>query len=312
MDIEFTRKPNSASASKESHELAKRLTATQLYKEYEQAFNEATGLPLAIRPLESFQSVTSGKRNENPFCSLMSKTNKSCAACLRMQASLEEKSHMEPQTLSCFAGLCDTMVPIRVGEKIIAFLQTGQILLHQPNKEEFSKTTQALLSWGAQVDLKSLEEAYYQTKVLDPKQYEAFVNLLAIFAKHLANISNSLILNSQKHESETIIKARKYIEENFDEQISLDDAAQTVNTSVRYFCKVFKKATGFTFTDYLSRVRIEKAKNLLLNPHRRISEVAFEVGFESLSQFNRSFKRLNGKTPTEYRNSKQLDRAIAV
>lgn len=286
---------------KESRKLAKKLSSTQLYQDYEKSFTEATGLPLAIRPIESFQLALSGKRNENKFCSLMAKTNRSCAACLNMQASLEEKSQLKPKSLSCFAGLCDTLVPIRVGDRLIAFLQTGQILLHQPNQNEFDEVTQKLLAWGTQVDLKSLEEAYFQTKVLDEEQYQAFVNLLSTFAEHLAIISNSLILQNENQESDTIAKARAYIEEHHDEPLSLEDAAKAVNTSVRYFCKVFKQATGFTFTDYLSRIRIEKAKNLLLNPNKRISEIAFEVGFESLSQFNRSFKRITGETPTEFR-----------
>ena len=71
--------------------------------------------------------------------------------------------------------------------------------------------------------------------------------------------------------------------------------------SAFYFCKMFKKATGLTFTDYLARVRVEKVKNLLLNPHKRISEAAFEAGFQSLSQFNRVFRRIAGEAPTVYR-----------
>ena len=76
--------------------------------------------------------------------------------------------------------------------------------------------------------------------------------------------------------------------------------------SVRYFCKVFKQSIGMTFTDYLNRLRIEKAKNLLANPHKHISEIAFEVGFESLSQFNRSFKRITGETPTRFRKKADM------
>ena len=55
------------------------------------------------------------------------------------------------------------------------------------------------------------------------------------------------------------------------------------------------------FTDYLARLRIEHAKQILQNPHTRVSEVAFEVGFNSLPHFNRSFKRITGLTPTEFR-----------
>ena len=85
------------------------------------------------------------------------------------------------------------------------------------------------------------------------------------------------------------------------EEISLDDVARRVNMSTFYFCKMFKKATGVTFTEYLSLVRVSKAKNLLLNPNLRISEIAFEVGFQSLTHFNRVFRKIVGQSPTQYR-----------
>ena len=98
-----------------------------------------------------------------------------------------------------------------------------------------------------------------------------------------------------------ITRAKEFIKTNQGEDISLGDVAKSVNTSTFYFCKMFKKATGLNFTDYLSRIRIEKAKNLLLNPNLRISEIAYEVGFQSLTHFNRVYRKLAGQSPTEYR-----------
>ena len=79
--------------------------------------------------------------------------------------------------------------------------------------------------------------------------------------------------------------------------------ARAVNMSASYFSEKFKVVTGINFVAYVGRTRIEKARNLLHNPNLRISEVAFEVGFQSLSQFNRAFKQVTGKAPTEYRQS---------
>jgi len=287
----------------ESRVLVEQLSRSEIYQDYEAAFSEASGLPLALRPLDFYGSALSGKTKENPFCALMAKSNKSCAACLCLQAELETKAQMEPQSLRCFAGMRDSLIPIRVGQKLIAFLQTGQILLHQPSEREFADIAQRLLSWGSQVDLKSTEEAFFQTKVLKPKQYHAFVSMLNTFAEHLASVSNQLAIKDQPSTIGAVAKARKYIGENYSHALSLNDAAKTINTSARYFCKIFKKATGMTFVEYVNRLRIEKAKNLLLNPNKRVSEVAFEVGFDSLSQFNRSFKKYVGKTPSAHRET---------
>jgi AraC-like DNA-binding protein len=59
--------------------------------------------------------------------------------------------------------------------------------------------------------------------------------------------------------------------------------------------------TGINFVEFVARTRVEKARNLLLNPNRRVSEVAFEVGFQSLSQFNRAFRKIAGESPRKYR-----------
>ena len=281
------------------------LTSSQLFKDYEKAFREATGLPLAIRPAKAYTNALRRTEKENPFCALVAQTNESCAHCLKMQEDLEAKAGLEPRTLHCFAGLCDSAVPIRVGDELVAFLQTGQILLHQPNREEFTRTTKQLLSWGSDVNLKALEEAYFQTRVFDEEQYNAMLRLLSTFAEHLAMISNSIAQEGDgppAREPALVGNAKRYIQDRYQRKISLDEAAQAVNASTRHFCKVFKQATGLTFTDYLARVRVEKAKNLLQNPHLRVSEIAFETGFDSISQFNRSFKRITGLAPTQFRN----------
>jgi len=77
--------------------------------------------------------------------------------------------------------------------------------------------------------------------------------------------------------------------------------AKASGASVFHFCKVFHKATGLTFTDYVARVRLEDARTRLLNPNLRVSETAYDVGFQSLTQFNRIFKRVFGQSPSEFR-----------
>ena len=82
--------------------------------------------------------------------------------------------------------------------------------------------------------------------------------------------------------------------------LSVGQVASAVHTSASYFCRLFKRTTGFNYTEFLSRVRIEKAKNLLLNPNLRVSEIAYDAGFQSLTHFNRVFKRIVGWSPTEH------------
>ena len=287
--------------AKRSHAVVEQLRRSEIYRDYEKAFRETTGLPINLRPIEAFDLPHAKDPNQNPFCALMAQTNQSCAACLQLQRKVEEQACLEPKTLKCFAGLCDSAVPVRVGENLVAFLQTGQILLHQPRQSEFKKFTRELINWGVVTDMKRLEEAYFQTRVLKKQQYEAVLRLLTIFALHLSSMSNQLMVAAEQVESPLVTRAKLYITEHQHEEMSLQQVAGAVNTSAFYFCKMFKQATGLTFTDYVARIRVEKIKNLLLNPHKRISEAAYEAGFQSLSQFNRVFRRVTGEAPTVWR-----------
>jgi len=100
-----------------------------------------------------------------------------------------------------------------------------------------------------------------------------------------------------------IWKARKFIEQHSTEELSLTRVAKAVNISANYLSEKFKKITGVNFVDYVARARTEQARVLLEDVDVRISEIAFAVGFQSLSQFNRVFKTLSGKSPTEFRGS---------
>jgi AraC-like DNA-binding protein len=286
---------------KESRVLVAQLKRSQVFRDYERAFRETTGMPLALRPVEAFDLPHHGDPKESPFCALMAQSNHSCSACLQMQKRVEEAAQVEPTTLKCFAGLCDSAVPVRVGSNLVAFLQTGQILLHAPRKVEFTRVTRELLKLGTEIDVKQLEEAYFQTRVVTRTQYESIVRLLTIFAQHLSVLSNQLMVQGGSAEMPAIARVRAIIAEKHADELSLTEIAQAVNMSAFYFCKTFKRSTGMTFTDYLARIRVEKVKNLLLNPNVRVSEAAYEAGFQSLSQFNRVFRRIAGESPSDYR-----------
>ena len=284
-----------------NRELVEALVTSKTYREYERSFADLTGLPVALQPVETWQLPHHGKRNENPFCALISRKSRACAACLQVQEKLAEKSVDEPHTITCPVGLCDTAVPVRMSDRLIGYLQTGQLFRKKPTMEQFERAMKSVEKWGLEVDREKLKEAYFNSKVVSPREHDAAVKLLAIFAQHLAMLSNQVFIQKENSEPPVITKARTYIHEHQTEELSLAQVAKAVNMSSFYFCKMFKKVVGINFTEYVARVRIEKSKNLLLNPNLRVSEIAFEVGFQSLTHFNRVFKKILGQSPTEYR-----------
>jgi AraC-like DNA-binding protein len=281
--------------------LVERLSESKIYGEYERAFSEATGLPLRLRSTESWQLPHHGQRKENAFCALMAGKSRACAACLQVQQTLAETARHEARSVSCAVGMSDTAVPVKLGERLIGFLHTGQVFRKKPTDAQFAKVVQLVKEWGIENSAEELKKAWFDTRLLSQREHDAVVKLLEIFAAHLSELSNQIVVQQENAEPPMITKAKQYIQEKQGEGLSLGEVAKAVNTSTFYFCKMFKKYTGLNFTEYVSRVRIESAKNLLLNPNLRISEIAYEVGFQSLTHFNRVFKNIVGEAPTEYR-----------
>lgn len=288
-----------------------RLQRSQLFRDYQQAFETTTGLPLVLRKPKSFQTPLHGSKRLNPFCAMMAGNNKSCAACLELQQRVEAAARRNAATLQCYAGLTESTVPVKIGETIVGYLQTGQVFLRKPSKRHFEEILRDLPVAASNLDLAEVESAYFQTRVISKHHYASVVRLLIIFADHLASISNQMMIRDSTMEFPAITRVRRFIAEHQSEELSLAAAARAVNLNEFYFCKLFKKATGLTFTSYLARLRIESVKLRLLNAHTHVSEAAFAAGFQSLSQFNRVFRRITGESPSEYRHRIHGDGAPA-
>jgi AraC-like DNA-binding protein len=109
------------------------------------------------------------------------------------------------------------------------------------------------------------------------------------------------MISCNRAEPVEIWKARKFVEEHSGEHLSLRKVAKAVNISANHLSEKFKQVTGVNLVQYIAHARFEKACDLLRDPTRRICEIAFAVGFQSLSQFNRVFKQLARKSPSQHR-----------
>lgn len=96
---------------------------------------------------------------------------------------------------------------------------------------------------------------------------------------------------------------RQYVKENYNRDISMQDAARAMNYSEVYFCRLFKQCFDQNFTAYLTHMRIREAKKLLEDPRASIREVSSKVGYSDSKYFSKIFKRITGQLPSEYRDS---------
>ena len=284
--------------------LSDRLAESSTFCNYQKAFQTATGLPLILVPPDLEDGcIPDQASHHSPFCEVLHRCKSACAACIETNRRLlEEASVTGPSSCQCFAGLTASAVPVTVGRSTVGYLKTGQVFCRTPDHEQFEaalRTVGKKTLGAATIGL--LRKAYFETRTLEPERYASMVTLLQSFADQLSRYAESLAVIEEGREPAAIGKARRYIHSHLGENFTLGELACVAGLSDSHFCRLFKEVTSLTLTDYVNRCRIEWAKRELLKLEKRVSEVAFEVGYQSLSQFNRSFLRIVGKAPSPWR-----------
>lgn len=136
-------------------------------------------------------------------------------------------------------------------------------------------------------------------------RFQLAIKLLSILdraGENLAALNRSTQMRGlSERDGKRMDQVMQFLLENRFRQISLEETAEKANLSKEAFCRFFKLRTRKTFTQYLLQLRINEAQKLLEETDLGISEIAFKVGFENLSYFNRSFKGILGKSPREFR-----------
>lgn len=138
----------------------------------------------------------------------------------------------------------------------------------------------------------------YLDEALEIEDYE---QMRTWFLEKMMRICRCVKNRSEDRNESLVEKAKTYIQENYSKEISLEDVSREVNISSYYFSKMFKEEAGENFIEYLTRVRIERAKELMRKPEMSIKEIGILSGYSDPNYFSRIFKKQTGETPREYR-----------
>lgn len=196
------------------------------------------------------------------------------------------------------------------GSIVIQFREDcmGKEFFHKPELGQITtlleKSVHGLQFTGNIPDLKQAVIALQQ----EPSSFQRLLMLLALLhtlatsTPHLLLDGQSAYVSMSAAEKARLTNVVGYIVDNFQHEISLNEAAQKANMTPNAFCKYFKKVNRKTFMEVVNDYRIDFAKKQLLNTDKSIGDIGFESGFNDISNFHKTFKQRLRIAPLSYRN----------
>ena len=151
---------------------------------------------------------------------------------------------------------------------------------------------------------KQIGEKLFQLEKLN--SFQQYIHMLEIL-QMLTEISNIELLHEQPYQNKFSEREQgrlrtiyAYVDKNYHRKIELSEVAEISNMSKEAFCRYFKKVSNYTFIDFLNRYRISQSKRILMSG-KSVSDACYQTGFESLSYFNRIFKKVANENPRDFR-----------
>ena len=234
-----------------------------------------------------------------------------------LEGSKARVTHIEDAVTS---GVYEDDYPIEEERDMFGRLESGDvegmraraevffnwIIQHAPNDLNSMRLKALELVMRAEFDAFNAGSINYSYN--NRKDYLSQINALRTpedvkswFFLHMTQIASG-IRNRAEDQSEGIVqRAQKYIQENYMKDISLDEVSKEVNVSPYYFSKLFKEEVGENFIEYLTKLRIRKAQDMLAYGHDSVKEIGVLSGYADPNYFSRIFKKHTGMTPSEYR-----------
>ena len=269
-------------------------------QEFQRDFTLLTGFHLAF--LDELGFGDEWDASASPLCSAIRSNPAGQSMCARTRQALLVDAATAPACAMCDAGLNEVAVPLHIGGIRAGFFVFGGSRPVGSSDQGLGKTRHLMAKHGIPLDDDSLARWFEATREMGVEALAACQRLVVLFARQIA-----LKLTDQMASPDTtmppavtkacrIIRARAFVAD-----IQLDEVARQCGVSGGHLSRLFHHSTGLTFREYLSQVRVEHAKSLLLGTSRNVSEIAYESGFQSLSQFHRAFAKAFGTSPGKMR-----------
>lgn len=199
------------------------------------------------------------------------------------------------------SGSIDQIEPMLT--QIFNQIESSNCLTYEQINNWESEFQQLRKNWLKEYNIDYRESLYLGQDYWSKEGFFSFEKFKEEKRKEFYQLIKTLSRARYQKEKNNIQNIEEYIRTNYQEDINLQEIAERFFLSKEYISRKFKQEFGETITDYLTKIKVEKAKELLVNEHLKIYEVAYYVGYQNEKYFSKVFKKIVGVTPNEYRNS---------
>jgi AraC-like DNA-binding protein len=269
-----------------------------------ESFTRATGFQARLLPIDDSDGAPPVElAAAGSLCRLFLNGEPGGKACQQFIRRLRARARVatEPICAQCFARMKEMAAPVRAHGEPCALLVCGPALANPPRAHEFGRLLARLERMGIVPERQRAWRAYCKSPFATRTELRCLGRLLSILAEHLGAGLERWIDRAPEVKRDCVSRGCQFAQEHLEGVATSRAAAAAAAVCPQYFCRRFKATTGSTFTEYVRRCRVEKAKRLLADRTTRISEIAFACGFQSLPYFDRTFKLFAGLSPKAYR-----------
>lgn len=283
--------------------LLTKLQSSQILAEFKDDLEAIAGTTLRLVGPSVKASELAIPCTRGPLCDRVRSVAHGREHCQRFVSELIiDTRHERLACMQCDAGLSGICVPLRMGGETLGYLLAAGFRSSEPSQTSRNRLRHLLGRMGVPDEASALEAFENDMVSLTAAKEAALRRWLQMVAVALIR---SLELNETTIDCPLpsfVVKVCSVIQRRYKEPPSLGEAAELCGLSEAYFCRAFHRFTGLRFVEYIHAVRIEHACELLAEHRIKITEIAFAVGFNSLSQFNRVFRKLKGVAPRQWRS----------
>lgn len=240
-------------------------------------------------------------RGQSQLCDQLNASGPHQGICARYCRRAFTEARTQAQIYPCIAQTQLCIAPLNATLGLMGYLVCGGYYPAPLQTRDINRIRHLLDREGVDLTFANVLTTTCTTPILPMERMQAISNLLQVAAQYIVRTLSTELFSETKDLPPQIQKACRYIQANFAEDPTLIETAAKVGLSAPHLSRLFHKTTGLRFKEYVNEVRMQAARRMLRDGNERISEIAFAVGYRSLSQFNRQFLTHYQQSPREFR-----------